>query len=225
MIKIEKLNKYYNQKEKNELHVLKDLNLEVKNQEYISIMGTSGVGKSTLLNIVGLNEGFQNGKYYINEANTEEFDDDELSNLRGKFISYVYQNFLLIEEDSILENIMTPLYFDNSIRMKDMKKKAIQSIKKVGLQDIDINKSISKLSGGQKQRVAIARAIVTNPHIILADEPTGSLDEKSTLEILDLFRKLNKSGIAIILVTHDLDVAKNADKIYELSEGNLKLIS
>lgn len=223
MIRIEKLNKYYNKNQENELHVLKDLDFSLGKSDYVAIMGTSGVGKSTLLNIIGGLESFDGGSYVFNDLDMAKASNKELDDLRGKKISFVFQEYLLIEEDSVIENVKTPLYFDKSYKSKELNDLAKEALEKVGLEPAIYNKLTSKLSGGQKQRVAIARALVNNPDLILADEPTGAVDENTSKEILDLFDKLVTSDRAIIVVTHDINVAKRAKIIYEMVDGRLTI--
>lgn len=225
MIRIEKLNKYYNYKKENELHVLKDIDLYIDKNEYISIMGTSGVGKSTLLNIIGGIENFESGKYFFEEIDMSKASEKKLDSLRGKEISFIFQEYLLIENQTVLENIKVPLIFDKKIKAFQMDELALKALKSVGL-DISLkDKKVSKLSGGQKQRVAIARAISNNSKIILADEPTGAVDSETSKEILDLFRNLVNEDRTIIIVTHDIEVAKQTDKIYKMIGGKLHLLN
>lgn len=215
MIKISKLNKYYNKGKENELHVLKDLDFQLDKNSYVSIMGTSGVGKSTLLNIIGCLETFDN-------IDIKKLSSKKLDEIRGKKISFVFQEYMLIEEDTAIENVKVPLYFDKTFGKKDINKLAIEALKKVGLEEETYKKKCAKLSGGQKQRVAIARAIVNKPLLILADEPTGALDEKTGQEILDLFADLISDDLSIIVVTHDRDVANKTDRVYTMVDGKLK---
>lgn len=221
MIKIQNLNKYYNYKKENELHVLKDINFNVEKNEYISIMGTSGVGKSTLLNIIGGVENFESGSYHFDSLDMSKASSRKLDQIRGKEISFIFQEYLLIENQSVLENIKVPLIFDKKIKSTEMDKLALEALKNVGLDESLKNKKVSKLSGGQKQRVAIARAISNNPKLILADEPTGAVDSETSSEILALFKSLVKNDRTIIIVTHDINVAKQTDKIYEMIDGKL----
>ncbi|MFL8969132.1 ABC transporter ATP-binding protein [Helcococcus kunzii] len=221
MINIKKLNKYYNKGKDNELHVLKDLNLLLSDNEYIAIMGTSGVGKSTLLNIIGGLETFESGIYEFCNKDMSNLKENELSEIRGKEISFIFQDYMLIEQDNILKNVKVPLYFDKRYKLSDFNSMAKNALKKVGLEDIKTNKKVSQLSGGQKQRVAIARAIVNKPKLLLADEPTGAVDAETAEEILLVFDELIKNGLSIILVTHDINVAKRANKIYKMIDGSL----
>ncbi|MDO4778404.1 MAG: ABC transporter ATP-binding protein [Tissierellia bacterium] len=221
MLKLKNINKYYNKNKDNELHVLKDLNFNLEENLFVSIMGTSGVGKSTLLNIIGCIEDFDSGEYLLDGENINGSKKKKLDEIRGKKISYIYQSYMLIEEDTAIENVKVPLFFDERFKNKDIKKLSEDALLKVGLSKDIFNKKVSKLSGGQKQRVAIARAIVNNPLLILADEPTGALDEDTSKGILALFKNLITENLSIILVTHDIDIAKHADKIYNMKDGKL----
>ena len=223
VIEIKKINKYYNKGKENELHVLKDLDFKLELNEYVSIMGTSGVGKSTLLNIIGCLETFQSGSYLFNGRDVPKLKLKEIEDIRGKKISYVFQDYMLIEEDTVIENVKTPLYFNNKISLKEINKMAHSALKKVGFGKDYYNKKVSKLSGGQKQRVSIARALVSSPRLILADEPTGALDQVTSEEIMKLFRSLISENISIIVVTHDINVANKTDKIYEIVDGKIFL--
>ncbi|MCT1795405.1 ABC transporter ATP-binding protein [Helcococcus kunzii] len=219
MINIKKLNKYYNKEKENELHVLKDLDFSLDKNSFVSIMGTSGVGKSTLLNIIGCIEDFQSGEYYFNDIDIKKF--KEKDKIRGKLINFVYQDYMLIEEDTIIENVKVPLYFDSRYKANELDDAAKNALTKVGLDSIIYNKKCSQLSGGQKQRVAIARAIVNKPKLILADEPTGSLDEETSKEIIDLFKSLVSDELSIILVTHDKSIAEETSIIYKMIDGKI----
>lgn len=224
MIEIKKINKYFNRSQNNELHVLKDLSFKLEKNSFISIMGKSGVGKSTLLNVIGGLEKFDDGSYFFDGIDMYKIKESQLDNIRGKKISFVFQEYLLVEEESVIENVKTPLYFDNSIKSRDMNKLAKAALMKVGLDKSFYNKKCSLLSGGQKQRVAIARAIVNNPILLLADEPTGALDETSSNEIMLLFRQLISDNLSIIIVTHDKDVANLTDRIYLIKNGKIDFI-
>lgn len=219
MIKIENLNKYYNKDKENQLHVLKDLNFELDTNSFVSIMGTSGVGKSTLLNIIGGIETFDSGIYIFNNIDMKKVRNSKLDDIRGREISFVYQEYMLIEEDSVIENVKVPLYFNSKLKGKNINQMAKDALIKVGIDASMHNKKCSKLSGGQKQRVAIARAIVNNPKLILADEPTGAVDEETSKEILNLFRSLISDDLSIIVVTHDPNVAHFTDKVFKMIDG------
>lgn len=213
MIKITNLTKTFKLKGSERLNLLHEVDFQIKKGEYVSIMGTSGVGKSTLLNIIGLIEPFDSGEYFIFNKDTKKLNDGQIAKIRGNNIGYIFQDFLLIDELSVYDNIFVSCIFSKETKNK-IKSKILESLEMCGLDRSIINKKVGLLSGGQKQRVAIARAIIKKPDIILADEPTGSIDENTKEGILELFDSLNKQGITIITITHDIDVANRANKIY-----------
>ncbi len=217
MIRLVNINKTYNYKKANAFCALKGINLSINDGEMLAIIGKSGAGKSTLMHILGCIDDFESGDYFIDDINVKDISNGKKAEIRNEKIGIVMQDFALIEEYTVLENVMVPLLFDKS--KKDKKKTAIKAIESVGIGDLT-NKPVNKLSGGQKQRVAIARAIVNDPVFILADEPTGALDSNTSLEIMQVFKDLNKLGKTIIIITHDKDVAQKCDRIVEMKDGS-----
>ena len=217
MIRLVNINKTYNYKKANAFCALKGINLSINDGEMLAIIGKSGAGKSTLMHILGCIDDFESGDYLIDDINVKDISNGKKAEIRNKKIGIVMQDFALIEEYTVIEKVMVPLLFDKS--KKDKKKTAIKAIESVGIGDLT-NKAVNKLSGGQKQRVAIARAIVNDPVFILADEPTGALDSNTSLEIMQVFKDLNKLGKTIIIITHDKDVAQKCDRIVEMKDGS-----
>lgn len=218
MIEVSDLEKTYNSGAV-ATQVLKGVSFRIQAGEYVAIMGTSGTGKSTLMNIIGCLDKLTSGRYYLNGTGVGELDDNALSHLRNHEIGFVFQQFHLLSRASALKNVMLPLIYSDEYP-DDAEEKARKLLESVGLPD-RVAYRPSELSGGQQQRVAIARALVTNPSIILADEPTGNLDRRSGLEILAIFRELNREGRTIIMVTHDEATAEHADRIIRLKEGRV----
>jgi len=216
MIKIENLHKSYPMG-KESLHVLKGLDLHIKEGEFVSIMGSSGSGKSTLLNIVGLLDSHDEGQYYLNGELIENLNEKKAAVLRNKFLGFVFQSFNLISYKTALENVALPLYY-KGINRKDRQITALEYLDKVGLKEW-ANHLPSELSGGQKQRVAIARALVTNPKVVLADEPTGALDSTTTDSVMDLLKAINDEGMTVFVITHEEEVAEQTDRIVRLKDG------
>ena len=199
--------------------VLKDVSLEVVQGDYIAIMGPSGSGKTTLMNIIGCLDRASLGTYLFEDEDISEMNDDALSDLRLNKISFVFQNFNLLSSETAQENVALPLIYAG-IDKEKRNQRAIDVLNKVGLQD-RISFKPSQLSGGQKQRVAIARAIINNPKILLADEPTGALDQASGKQVMELFKSLNDEGVTIIMITHDANVASHAKKILHIIDGEI----
>ena len=199
--------------------VLKDVSLEVVQGDYIAIMGPSGSGKTTLMNIIGCLDRASLGTYLFEDEDISEMNDDALSDLRLNKIGFVFQNFNLLSSEIAQENVALPLIYAG-IDKEKRNQRAIDVLNKVGLQD-RISFKPSQLSGGQKQRVAIARAIINNPKILLADEPTGALDQASGKQVMELFKSLNDEGVTIIMITHDANVASHAKKILHIIDGEI----
>lgn len=198
---------------------LQNINLEVKDGEFLAIMGPSGSGKSTLINILGLLDQSYTGEYLLGNKNYQAVNDNELSQIRGDQLGFVFQNFKLLSTYTVYENIEVPLIY--SKKAQNNKHQLIESvIEKVGLKGKEKNLP-TELSGGQQQRVAIARAIVNRPKLVIADEPTGALDSKTSKEIMDIFEKLNQDGTTIIMVTHDSEVAEHAMRTIYIRDGRL----
>mgnify|MGYP000818839782 FL=1 len=219
MLKIENLTKTYNYKKSNAFTALKDVSLEVEDGEMLAIIGKSGAGKSTLLHIIGCIDKFEKGSYIIDGTDVHSLSDNKLAKIRNEKVGIVMQDFALIDEYSVIENVMIPLNFSKK-KLGKPKELAMKALERVGIANL-AKKPVSKLSGGQKQRVAIARAIVNDPSFILADEPTGALDTKTSSEIMELFTELNKSGKTFIIITHDLTVADKCKRKVEICDGRI----
>ncbi len=201
------------------IHALDGVSVDIKENDFLAIVGKSGSGKSTLMHILGLLDSPTAGELFLNDKNVSGLEEHDLAKIRNDQIGFVFQSFNLLPRTSALENVMLPLQY-SQVPRKEWKEMALQAIKMVGLEDRMFNKS-NELSGGQKQRVAIARALVNNPSIIFADEPTGNLDTKTGDEIEALLKKLHKEGKTIVIVTHDVDLAKIADKTISLADGKI----
>ena len=219
MIKIKNVNKTYKLGNE-EIFALDNVSLNVEKGEYISIIGPSGSGKSTLMNIIGLLDVPDSGEYYLDNEEVSKLDDNKLAFLRSKSIGFVFQNFNLLNKLTALDNVMVPLLYQG-YKTDEAKKLAREALTKVGLSH-RYKHLPNQLSGGQMQRVAIARALVSNPKIILADEPTGAVDSKTSKEIMELFENLNKNGETVIVITHDTNIAQRAKKIYTIKDGKIK---
>ena len=199
------------------IEALKDISISVNKGEYVAFMGPSGSGKSTLMNIVGCLDTPSAGTYILNNNDVSEMSENELATIRNKEIGFVFQTFNLLPRQSALENVALPLIYAG-YNKKDRTEKAMEALRGVGLEN-RANHKPNELSGGQRQRVAVARALVNDPSILLADEPTGNLDTKTSYEIMDLFNQLHQKGNTIVMVTHEDDIAKYAHRIIRLRDG------
>jgi putative ABC transport system ATP-binding protein len=221
VIRIEQLRKTYSEGTTNEVHALRGIDLTVQAGELVAIMGTSGSGKSTLMNILGCLDTPSAGTYELDDRRVDGLGKNELADLRNQKIGFVFQGFNLLPRTSALENVELPLLYDRIGRKWDTRARAAAALERVGLGK-RLDHHPSELSGGQQQRVAIARALVTEPALILADEPTGNLDSRTTLEVMALFQELNDAGITLLLVTHEPEVAKYAKRIVEVRDGRIR---
>jgi putative ABC transport system ATP-binding protein len=216
LISIQNLNKTYIMGTEI-VEALKDVSIEIAKNEYVALMGPSGSGKSTLMNLLGCLDSPSNGKYWLNGIEVSTMDDSELAAVRNKQIGFVFQTFNLLPRLSALENVALPLVYAGFSKEQRLEKARI-TLESVGLGDRILHKP-NELSGGQRQRVAVARALVNDPAIILADEPTGNLDTKTSYEIMALFEQIHKAGNTVILVTHEADIAQHAHRIVRLRDG------
>lgn len=200
-----------------EIHAIKSISVNINRNEYVALMGPSGSGKSTLMNIIGCLDTPSKGQYILNSTDVSRMNDEQLAEIRNKEIGFVFQTFNLLPRSTALENVALPLVYAG-VSKSDRLDRANEMLRLVGLQD-RVHHKPNELSGGQRQRVAVARALVNNPSIILADEPTGNLDTKTSYEIMALFEEIHENGNTIILVTHEEDIARHAHRIVRLRDG------
>ncbi len=219
MIRLNKISKIYNKGKSNAFQALTDINIEIADGELVAIIGTSGAGKSTLLHILACIDSYESGEYYIDDTLIKNCSEKKLAQIRNKKIGMVMQDFALVDDFSALQNVMLPLDFSKS-KVSEKKEKCLNALQAVGMEKFAHHQS-NKLSGGQKQRVAIARAIVNEPSIILADEPTGALDSKTSSEIMELFKSLNDAGRTVIIVTHDMKIAQQCKRVIRIEDGKI----
>ncbi|MBP8807156.1 MAG: ABC transporter ATP-binding protein [Kofleriaceae bacterium] len=219
MLRLEKINKYY-AVGAHRLHVLRDVDLTVDDGEMVAIMGASGSGKSTLLNILGILDRYDSGGYYLGDTLIRDLSESQAARYRNQFIGFVFQSFNLLPFKTAVENVALPLYYQGVAR-RQRNRTAMQYLEKVGLADWADHRP-AEMSGGQKQRVAIARSLITKPRIVLADEPTGALDSKTSDEVMALFGEINQTGMTVILVTHEHDVAAKAQRTIRLRDGKVE---
>lgn len=221
VIEIIDLKKTYKMGE-NEVPALRGITMDVKKGEYIAIMGPSGSGKSTLMNIIGCLDRPTKGKYILEGLDVSTFSRDRRAEIRNEKIGFIFQNFNLLSRTSAIENVELPLVYShkNSLNDKQMRERAQNCLNRVGLSGWE-HHTPAQLSGGQQQRVAIARALINEPAILLADEPTGNLDSKTSEQVMEIFQRLNEEGISIVLITHEMDIAEHAKRIVALRDGEI----
>ena len=219
MITLENVHKIYNPKKANEFEALKGVSLTIEDGEMVAIIGKSGAGKSTLLHILACIDSYESGEYKIDDTLVKNLSEKQYAQIRNEKIGMVMQDFALVDDFTCLENVLLPLDFAKH-KKPNRKELALAALKSVSM-DSMAKKPVNKLSGGQKQRVAIARAIVNQPSMVLADEPTGALDSKTAEEIMQVFKELNHQGKTVVIVTHDMGVAKQCDRLIEISDGKI----
>lgn len=221
MIDIDNIYKIYNKGKVNEFTALKGVSLRISEGEMVAVIGKSGAGKSTLMHIIGCIDDFEQGKYYLNGQDVSKLNEKKRAIIRNRDIGIVLQDFALMENYTVIENVLMPLFFSKDAGNRRVREEKAKDILSQLEMDEIMDKKVNKLSGGQKQRVAIARAMINNPKVLLADEPTGALDVKTSLEIMNVFKKLNAKGTTVIIITHDMEVANECNRVIEICDGNI----
>jgi putative ABC transport system ATP-binding protein len=220
MIVLQNITKTYNYQKPNAFEALHDVSLTIGQGEMVAIIGKSGSGKSTLLHILSCADGFEKGSYLLEGEEISKCSEAKAALLRNEKLGIVVQDFALVEQYTVLENVMLPFYFDRSTNLKTARAKAEEVLVRMEMQSM-LHKPVNKLSGGQKQRVAIARAIVKQPNLILADEPTGALDSRTAADIMRIFHQLHEQGKTIVIVTHDGEIAAQCSRVIEIADGRI----
>ncbi len=218
VLRLSKLNKYY-KVGAHSLHVLRDVDLEIAEGEMVAIMGSSGSGKSTLLNILGILDDYDSGEYWLGDTLIKNLSETKSANYRNRFLGFVFQSFNLLPFKTAMENVALPLYYQG-VNRRRRNQTAMQYLERVGLADW-ADHTPAEMSGGQKQRVAIARALIGKPRMILADEPTGALDSATSASIMELMAEINRSGITVLIVTHDAEVAAKTPRTIRIHDGKI----
>lgn len=221
MIEIDNICKIYNKGKVNEFTALKGVSLRISEGEMVAVIGKSGAGKSTLMHIIGCIDDFEQGKYYLNGQDVSKLNEKKRAIIRNRDIGIVLQDFALMENYTVIENVLMPLFFSKDAGNRRVREEKAKDILSQLEMDEIMDKKVNKLSGGQKQRVAIARAMINNPKVLLADEPTGALDVKTSLEIMNVFKQLNANGTTVIIITHDMEVANECNRVIEICDGNI----
>lgn len=219
-MQIKNIKKIYDKNQKNEKCVLNDVSFEIKKGEMVAVIGKSGSGKSTLLHILGCMDTISSGMYYLDGIQVDSLSNKKQAELRSSKIGFILQDFGLLPDDTVLENVILPMMFDRT-NLAKVKEKAIEKLKLVGMEK-QLHQKVATLSGGEKQRVAIARALVKDPDYILADEPTGALDTENAKMFMEQLHKLHRMGKTIVMVTHDLELAKECERMLKIVDGNVQ---
>jgi putative ABC transport system ATP-binding protein len=204
-----------------EVHALRGISLDIQKSDFVAIMGKSGSGKSTFMNIIGCLDVPTKGEYSLEKVNIGTLNKDQLAQLRNKKIGFVFQSFNLLSRTTALENVELPLMYNSKITSREMRDRAMRALESIGLSDRS-HHFPNQLSGGEQQRVAIARALVNDPVVILADEPTGNLDTRTSVEVMDIFQQLNKKGITVVIVTHEPDIASYSNRNITFKDGKVQ---